>query len=193
MGRGSWRLSLHPCGFLQRKLNLHQNHRGSGLRRTRDHRPIRRKTMNTQLIPQLVLALVLVAGGSSAYAQSGGAYDLSWNTLDSAGGTCVNGSFNLSGTVGQPDAATARGGSFTLAGGFWQGMNEVGPMLNIVASSGSVIISWPATATGFHLEHCTDLSQRNWVNNTTLAFVFGTDKVVVEPASGVRFYRLTKQ
>jgi hypothetical protein len=149
--------------------------------------------MNTHLIPQLILALILVAGVRSAHAQSGGFYDLSWNTLDSAGGTCANGSFNLSGTVGQPDAATARGGSFTLAGGFWQGMNEVGPMLNIVASSSSVILSWPATATGFRLQHCTDLSQRNWVNNTTPAFVFGTDKVVVEPATGIRFYRLIKQ
>jgi hypothetical protein len=131
---------------------------------------------------------------SAVVAQSGGGFNLSWKTLDPAGGTCAGGSFALGGTIGQPDASgTCVGGSFALTGGFWAGMAiEVGPALHIASSGGSAVISWPASATGFYLQHCADLSGRTWLNNTTAVFVFGTDKVVVEPANGIRFYRLRK-
>ena len=47
-------------------------------------------------------------------------FDLSWFTIDAGGGTSINGSFELSGTVGQPDAIQlATGGGFELVGGFW--------------------------------------------------------------------------
>jgi hypothetical protein len=47
--------------------------------------------------------------------------DLSWYTIDGGGGMWTNGgAFELSGTIGQPDAGTAMtGGSFSLTGGFW--------------------------------------------------------------------------
>jgi len=62
---------------------------------------------------------------SFAPAQSGGPYDLSWNTLDGGGGTSTGGGFELSGTAGQPDAGPSTGpmtgGAFELVGGFWPG------------------------------------------------------------------------
>ncbi len=56
-----------------------------------------------------------------ACAQSGGGYDLSWWTIDGGGVTfATGGSFNLGGTVGQPDASSAlTGGTYSLTGGFW--------------------------------------------------------------------------
>lgn len=51
----------------------------------------------------------------------GGAYDLTWHTIDGGGGTSTSGGFTLSGTIGQPDAGTMSGGGFQLAGGFWAG------------------------------------------------------------------------
>ena len=54
-----------------------------------------------------------------ASAQTGGGYDLSWNTIDGGGGTSSGGAYTLSGTIGQPDAGTLTGGSYTLNGGFW--------------------------------------------------------------------------
>ena len=54
-----------------------------------------------------------------ASAQSGGGYDLTWNTIDGGGGTSTGGSYTLSGTIGQPDAGTSSGGTYTLNGGFW--------------------------------------------------------------------------
>ena len=63
--------------------------------------------------------LVLV---SSALAQSGGPYDLSWNSVDGGGETeCSGGGYTLGGTIGQPDAGLMAGGVYTLGGGFWGG------------------------------------------------------------------------
>lgn len=46
-------------------------------------------------------------------------YDLSWWTVDGGGGTSTGGNLELTGTVGQPDAGAAAGGTLTLGGGFW--------------------------------------------------------------------------
>ena len=65
-------------------------------------------------------ALLLLA--SVALAQSGGGYDLSWNTIDGGGTTwSEGGGYSLGSTVGQPDAGVLSGGGYTLAGGFWGG------------------------------------------------------------------------
>ena len=54
---------------------------------------------------------------TAAQAQS---YDLSWFSIDGGGNPSSAGSFDLSGTVGQPDAgASMTGNGFELTGGFW--------------------------------------------------------------------------
>jgi hypothetical protein len=80
-----------------------------------------RTTRQCAVSALLVLALLgLVA---SALAQSGGPYDLSWNTIDGGGYTFSSGGvYTQGGTIGQPDAsASLGGGSYTLVGGFWPG------------------------------------------------------------------------
>ena len=53
-------------------------------------------------------------------AQSGGTYDLTWNTIDGGGGMFSTGvTYSLGGTIGQADAGTMSGGTYTLNGGFW--------------------------------------------------------------------------
>lgn len=55
-------------------------------------------------------------------------FDLTWHTIDGGGGTSTGGSFDLSGTIGQPDAGpTMTGGSFALVGGFWPGIEGALP------------------------------------------------------------------
>jgi hypothetical protein len=66
-------------------------------------------------------ALVLPALATTATAQVGGGFDLSWSKIAGGGGTSSGGGFELSGTIGQHDAGAMSGGSFTLAGGFWVG------------------------------------------------------------------------
>jgi hypothetical protein len=71
----------------------------------------------------IVLAVLLLLGlAASALAQVGGDYDLTWSTIDGGGYTFSSGGdYELSGTVGQPDAGVMTGGDFTLGGGFWGG------------------------------------------------------------------------
>jgi len=73
--------------------------------------PLRRTIIGT--------LLVVVNLTATTMAQSGGSYDLTWNTIDGGGGTSSGGSITLTGTIGQPDAGVMSGGSLTLSGGFW--------------------------------------------------------------------------
>lgn len=80
--------------------------------------------MNRARVFTLPFALLIFALLSTtiALAQSGGTYNLEWNTFDSGGATVSTGaSYSLGGTIGQSDAGQLTGGLFTLNGGFWGG------------------------------------------------------------------------
>ena len=50
------------------------------------------------------------------------AYDLSWHTVDGGGHTwSTGGTYVLGGTIGQHDAGSLAGDTYTLGGGFWEG------------------------------------------------------------------------
>ena len=70
-----------------------------------------------------VLSLLLFGMAMSApvaRAQTGGGYDLTWNSIDNGGATfSTGGSYQLGGTFGQLDAGDMSGGAYTLRGGFW--------------------------------------------------------------------------
>jgi hypothetical protein len=77
----------------------------------------------------LTLGAVLLLGAAPvALAQSGGGYDLSWNTIDGGGGTSTGGAYELSGTIGQADAGYMAGGTYELTGGFWAGTGSPFPL-----------------------------------------------------------------
>lgn len=60
------------------------------------------------------VAAVFLASGAHA------AFEIPWFTVDGGGAMrSTGGNFELSGTIGQPDAGTMAGGPFTLTGGFW--------------------------------------------------------------------------
>ena len=67
-------------------------------------------------IAALILALSIPVDG-----QSGGPYDLRWNSIDGGGGLSAGGPYTLAGTIGQPDAAYSRGGDYEMLGGFMPG------------------------------------------------------------------------
>jgi hypothetical protein len=68
--------------------------------------------MTTRSILALAATLLLAAPAAAEYR-------IDWYTIDSGGGTSSGGSYQLSGTIGQPDAGRASGGDFELVGGFW--------------------------------------------------------------------------
>ncbi|MCE7969331.1 MAG: hypothetical protein DYG94_11390 [Leptolyngbya sp. PLA3] len=80
-------------------------------------------------VRMLVVFGCLSGASTLCSAQTGGIFDLSWNTMDGGGETYLTGGvFSLGGTIGQPDAgATMAGGVYTLQGGFWPGAAAAGP------------------------------------------------------------------
>ncbi len=79
----------------------------------------------------LIIAIVVVALGiwfvAPSGAQTGGTYDLTWNSIDGGGATfATGGTYTLGGTIGQPDAGVLNGGTYTLVGGFWGALNTGG-------------------------------------------------------------------
>ncbi len=82
--------------------------------------------MKRYLILLSVLALVFVALSTGlVQAQAPAApttgYEITWYTIDGGGAMPGGGSYSLGGTIGQPDAGTLSGGSYSLNGGFWGG------------------------------------------------------------------------
>jgi hypothetical protein len=69
--------------------------------------------------------VVAMSCAAVAHATSGpGSFDMSWWRIASGGGVSSGGAFVLSGTVGQGEvgATTLTGGTFSLTGGFWAGV-----------------------------------------------------------------------
>jgi Zn-dependent metalloprotease len=91
--------------------------------------------------------LVAVTGiicAATALAYLGGGYDLTWRTIDAGGVTLsTGGGYELSATIGQPDAGMATGGGFELAFGFWPGhvSNPVRDCNNNAIADSSDILS----------------------------------------------------
>lgn len=118
--------------------------------------------MNQRLLFSLCVGLVTaVAAAPAVRAQVGGAYDLSWNTIDPGGTSAVTGgTYSLGGTVAQIDAGVHSGGAYVLSGGFWAGLfdpaTDVLPIVGESAARGALALH-PATPNPFG-------------NETTLAF-----------------------
>lgn len=71
---------------------------------------------------RLILYATAFLSAMSLTGVGGDPFDLTWNTIDGGGAmrsASANGEYELSGTIGQPDAGVLTGGAFTLTGGFW--------------------------------------------------------------------------
>jgi hypothetical protein len=59
------------------------------------------------------------------------------------------------------------------------------------APANAVLLSWPATATGYNLQQNTNLNPASWVGvATTPTVTNGQNQVLVSPPVGTQFYRL---
>lgn len=123
-------------------------------------------------------------------------YSIDWFTIDGGGGTTGDGVYEVTGTVGQPDAGNVTVGDSIIEGGYWsepEAVQEAGaPRLTIERlSASSARISWPAPANGFVLQECLGLGYGHWANvSATPQLAGGRKEVLVTPLAGKRFYRL---
>ncbi|MFN0149314.1 MAG: FlgD immunoglobulin-like domain containing protein [bacterium] len=104
------------------------------------------------------IAIAIVASATIAHevrAQTGGAYDLSWNTIDPGGSnTATGGVYSLGGTAGQIDAGAHSGGAYVLSGGFWSGIDartDVPPVTDGSAAPSAIVLH-PAAPNPFGRE-----------------------------------------
>jgi hypothetical protein len=136
-------------------------------------------------------ALAVIA--PSVRAQS---YSIDWFTIDGGGGTSTGGVYQVSGTIGQPDAGKMSGGSYTLDGGFWGIIAAVqtpgAPVLRVqITATNTVLIAWPAAASGFSLQQNTAVGSTNWIGVTNIPVISGGENQVIVPSQpGSKFYRL---
>ena len=125
-------------------------------------------------------------------------YSIDWYSIDGGGGTSSGGGFELTGTIGQPDAGKLTGGGFELTGGFLSVVmalqTDGAPELGLRTGDAGLILFWASPAEGFHLEF-TDRLESNAAWTTVeheSNVVEGLVEVPVASAPGNRFFRLRK-
>jgi hypothetical protein len=126
------------------------------------------------------------------------AYSIDWYKVAGGGGTSTGATYQVTSTIGQPDAGGAMsGGPYSVTGGFWSLIAVVQtaglPNLSIAHSSNSVIVSWPNTAS------CTLRTNNNLVTVSdwnayggTVSTSNGTNSITISPPTGKLFFRLSQ-
>ena len=141
-----------------------------------------------------LLSLALTAIVPRTQAQP---YSIDWYKIAGGGGTSTGGTYQVSGTIGQPDASGAMtGGNYSLTGGFWSLITVVQtaglPNLSIAHSGNSVIVSWP-NAGSCTLQQNNDLAAPGgWsTSGYTINTSNGTNSITITSPTGNLFFRLS--
>ena len=125
-------------------------------------------------------------------------YSIDWYKIAGGGGTSTGGTYQVSGTIGQPDAGgPMTGGNYSLTGGFWALISVVQtpglPNLTITHTGNSVIVSWPNTGS-YTLQQNSNLANTpGWTTSGyTITTNNGTNSITISPPTGNLFFRLSK-
>jgi hypothetical protein len=143
----------------------------------------------------LISGLVLVLNSRNTHAQS---YSIDWYKISGGGGSSTGGAYQLTGTIGQPDASGAMtGGNFSLTGGFWSTIKVVQtpglPKLTITHPGNNVIISWPTPGGNYTLQQTANLTAvAGWTTSGySVTSANGTSSITITSPSGNLFFRLS--
>ncbi len=130
---------------------------------------------------------------STARAQS---YTVDWYKISGGGGTSTGGTYQVSGTIGQPDASGAlSGGNYSVTGGFWALIQVVqtpgAPTLYVSQSSNMVTVYWQDVA-GWNLIQNNNLTTpvASWSASSSPTLTNGTNYLTLVNPSGNLFFRL---
>ena len=122
-------------------------------------------------------------------------YSIDWYKIAGGGGTSTGGTYQVSGTIGQPDASGAMtGGNYSLTGGFWALISVVqttgAPTLYMSHSGNTVTVYWQ-NASGWTLHQNNNLATpAGWSLNSSWTTSNGTNYLNVVGPTGNLFYRL---
>lgn len=121
----------------------------------------------------LAILTTLLLGATLASA-GGGSFDIPWYTIDGGGGTSVGGAFELSGTIGQPDAGvTMTGGSYALTGGFWVGAASTNPCVGDLTGDGTTDLADLGLLFSCWSTPCGDVTGDGLTDLADLGVIFG--------------------
>ncbi|HXC35648.1 MAG TPA: hypothetical protein VNV43_07215 [Candidatus Acidoferrales bacterium] len=147
-------------------------------------------------IPIQFVRLAFFGVALSVNAQS---YSIDWHKIAGGGGTSSGGAYQMDGTVGQPDAASAIScGNYSLTGGYWSLISVVQtpgmPPLFISPSGNTVTVYWQ-NVTGCTLqENGTCIASAGWTAcPCSPSTANGTNYVSITCSGGSMFFRLCKQ
>ena len=146
--------------------------------------------MKSQLIILSVLAALLLP--AMARAQQ---YSNNWYKVSGGGGTSTNGTYSISGTIGQHDAGgPMTGGGYSVTGGFWaiDALQTPGaPKLYLTHSGNTVTVYWQDIS-GWTLQQSSSLNPPIiWTVNTSWTTTGGTNYLTLTPPKGNLFFRLS--
>ncbi|HLX69249.1 MAG TPA: hypothetical protein VKV04_06440 [Verrucomicrobiae bacterium] len=138
----------------------------------------------------LICAISMMLAVWAATAQP----SIDWYKISGGGGSSAGGAYQVSGTIGQPDASVAMsGGNYSLTGGFWSLISVVqiagAPTLYISHSGNTVTVYWQNTGS-WTLQQNLNLATGNWTINTSWATSNGTNSLIINNPSGDLFFRL---
>ena len=126
----------------------------------------------------------------------GQSYSVDWYKVAGGGGTSTGGTYQVSGTIGQPDASGAMsGGNYSVTGGFWALINVVqtpgAPTLYISRSNNVVTVYWQ-NVSGWNLIQSGNLTTPvgSWPASSSPTLSNGTNYLNVANPSGNLFFRL---
>ena len=138
----------------------------------------------------------LLGAALSSHAQT---YSIDWHKIAGGGGTSAGGGFEMSGTIGQPDASgVMNGGNYSVTGGFWSLTSVVqtpGTTTLYISSSGNTVTVYWQNVGSCTLQQSSNLAAPNsW---TTCPYFpttsNGTNYVTITGPTGSLFFRLCKQ
>ena len=128
----------------------------------------------------------------------GQSYSLDWYKISGGGGASTGATYQVTGTIGQPDAGSAMsGGQYSVTGGFWSLIAVVqtagAPKLTIAHSGNSVTVSWPLGSGGFALQQNSNVTNSaGWSPyGGTVSTNSSVSSVTISPPTGNLFFRLS--
>jgi hypothetical protein len=124
-------------------------------------------------------------------------YSIDWYKVAGGGGTSTGATYQVTGTVGQPDASGAMsGGPYSVTGGFWSLIAVVqtagAPALTITHSGDGVTVSWPLGSGGYALQQNSSVANpAGWsAYGGTVSTNNGVCSITLTAPTGTLFFRL---
>ena len=149
--------------------------------------------MKTCLQTTLLAIAVACLLPAKASAQS---YNIDWYKVSGGGGTSTGGTYQVSGTIGQPDASGAMtGGNYSLTGGFWalfQVLQTPGAPTLYISHAGNVATVYWQDVTGWNFYQDSNLATpiASWPASSSPTLTGGTNYLNITNPAGNLFFRL---